>query len=96
MDPRQLPADQLLPAHRRCRSTNARCRNRSGALPIDPALLHGTETVTVVLSHFHLDHVTGLGFLSKRAVEDRQVTIAGPGAVFYNWPTRSIVDPNAP
>ena len=63
-----------------------------GALHLDPSLLDGVETVTVLLSHFHLDHVTGLGFVSGRGLGDREVTIAGPGAVSYDCPTRSIVE----
>ncbi|MGO9354713.1 MAG: MBL fold metallo-hydrolase [Mycobacterium sp.] len=63
-----------------------------GALHLDPSLLDGVETVTVLLSHFHLDHVTGLGFVSRRGLGEREVTIAGPGAVSYDCPTRSIVE----
>ena len=63
-----------------------------GALHINPALLDGVETVTIVLSHFHLDHVTGLGFVSARGLGDRELTIAGPGALSYGRPTRSIVE----
>jgi ribonuclease BN (tRNA processing enzyme) len=63
-----------------------------GALHIDPSLLDGVETVTVLLSHFHLDHVTGLGFVSGRELGDREVTIAGPGSASYDQPTRSIVE----
>ena len=36
--------------------------------------------VTVVLSHFHFDHVTGLGFVSARWLADRELTFAGPGS----------------
>jgi ribonuclease BN (tRNA processing enzyme) len=63
-----------------------------GALHIDPSLLDGVETVTVALSHFHLDHVTGLGFVSARALCGRELTIAGPGSMAYGRPTRSIVE----
>jgi ribonuclease BN (tRNA processing enzyme) len=63
-----------------------------GALHINPALLDGVETVTVVLSHFHLDHVTGLGFISARGLGGRELTIAGPGSLSYGRPTRSIVE----
>jgi ribonuclease BN (tRNA processing enzyme) len=63
-----------------------------GALHINPALLEGVETVTVVLSHFHLDHVTGLGFVSARGLGGRELTIAGPGSLSYGRPTRSIVE----
>jgi ribonuclease BN (tRNA processing enzyme) len=62
-----------------------------GALHIDPSLLDGVEAVTVVLSHFHLDHVMGLSFISERALGSRQLTIAGPGALCYGRPTRAIV-----
>lgn len=63
-----------------------------GALQINPALLDGVEQVTVALSHFHLDHVTGLGFVSARALGGRELTIAGPGSMAYGRPTRSIVE----
>jgi ribonuclease BN (tRNA processing enzyme) len=63
-----------------------------GALHIDPSLLDGIEMVTVALSHFHLDHVTGLGFVSARALGGRELTIAGPGSMAYGRPTRSIVE----
>ncbi|MBO0881113.1 MAG: MBL fold metallo-hydrolase [Mycobacterium sp.] len=63
-----------------------------GALHIGPSLLAGIETVTVLLSHFHLDHVTGLGFLSGRGLGGRETTIAGPGLVSYDRSTRSIVE----
>jgi ribonuclease BN (tRNA processing enzyme) len=63
-----------------------------GGLRLHPSLLDGIETVIVALSHFHLDHVTGLGFVSARALGGRQLTIAGPGAMAYGRPTRSIVD----
>jgi ribonuclease BN (tRNA processing enzyme) len=63
-----------------------------GALHINPSLLDGVETVTVALSHFHLDHVTGLGFVSARALGGRELTIAGPGSMAYGTPTRSIVE----
>ena len=63
-----------------------------GALHINPSLLDGVETVTVALSHFHLDHVTGLGFVSARALGGRELTVAGPGSMAYGRPTRSIVE----
>jgi ribonuclease BN (tRNA processing enzyme) len=63
-----------------------------GALHINPTLLDGVETVTLVLSHFHLDHVTGLGFVSARGLGGRELTIAGPGAQSYGRPTRSILE----
>lgn len=63
-----------------------------GALQIDPSLLDGVEKVTVALSHFHLDHVVGLGFVSARALGGRELTIAGPGSMAYGRSTRSIVE----
>lgn len=63
-----------------------------GALHLNPSLLDGVETVTVALSHFHLDHVSGLGFVSERALGDRELTIAGPGSLSYGRPTRTIVE----
>ncbi len=63
-----------------------------GALHIDPSLLDGVETVTVALSHFHLDHVMGLGFISGRGLGGRELTIAGPGSTSYGRTTRSIVE----
>ncbi|BBX46590.1 MBL fold metallo-hydrolase [Mycobacterium cookii] len=63
-----------------------------GALHIDPSLLDGVDTVTVALSHFHLDHVTGLAFVSGRALGGRELTIAGPGSLSYGRPTRTIVE----
>lgn len=63
-----------------------------GTLHIDPSLLDGVEKVTVALSHFHLDHLIGLGFVSARWLADREVTIAGPGAMSYGCPTRSVVE----
>lgn len=63
-----------------------------GALHINPSLLDGVESVTIVLSHFHLDHVTGLGFVSRRALGDRELTVAGPGSLSYGRSTRTIVE----
>ncbi|MGB6206452.1 MBL fold metallo-hydrolase [Mycobacterium sp.] len=63
-----------------------------GALHINPSLLDGVETVTLALSHFHLDHVSGLGFVSARGVAGRELTVAGPGSLSYGRPTRSIVE----
>jgi ribonuclease BN (tRNA processing enzyme) len=63
-----------------------------GAVHINPSLLDGIEKVTVALSHFHLDHVTGLGFISARALGGRELTIAGPGSQSYGKPTRAIVE----
>lgn len=63
-----------------------------GALHLDPSLLDGVETVTVALSHFHLDHVSGLSFVSERVLGGRELTLAGPGSLSYGRPTRAIVE----
>lgn len=92
MDSHQRPADQLLPGHLGYRCFDTGRWNRRGDLHIDPSVLDGVEKVTVALSHFHLDHLIGLAFVSVRWLADREVTIAGPGAMSYGCPTRSIVE----
>ena len=56
----------------------------------DPSLLLGVETLDIVLSHFHLDHVTGLAYLPGLALRERP-RIHGPGAWLYGAPTREII-----
>lgn len=56
-----------------------------------PQLLEGVEQLTIVLSHFHLDHVAGLTYLSPRLLEGRRLTIWGPGAWLYRESTRSLL-----
>lgn len=92
MDSHQLPADQLLLLTSGTEALVLDAGSGLGALHINPALLDGVETVTVVLSHFHLDHVTGLGFVSAHGLGDRELTIAGPGSLSYGRPTRSLVE----
>lgn len=55
-----------------------------------PDLLEGVERVDVALSHYHLDHVVGLGFLPNwiRGVE---LHIHGPGPALYDASCESIL-----
>jgi ribonuclease BN (tRNA processing enzyme) len=56
----------------------------------DRSLLDGVDHVTIVLSHFHLDHTAGLTYVPAlpRSV---QVEVIGPGAVAYGRPTVEIL-----
>lgn len=58
-------------------------------LVTDPALLVGIASVDLVLSHFHLDHLIGLSYLTA---VDRPVTVHGPGDWLYGRPTAELVD----
>jgi ribonuclease BN (tRNA processing enzyme) len=58
-------------------------------LVTDPGLLDGVRAVDLVLTHFHLDHVVGLAYLSAI---DRPVTVHGPGAALYGTPTATVLD----
>lgn len=58
-------------------------------LVTDPSLLDGVERLDVVLSHFHMDHVVGLGYLD--ALHPLEVAVWGPGAALYGSSTRSIL-----
>lgn len=46
------------------------------------------DRLSIVLSHYHLDHVTGLMYL-KRFVRDKRVDIYGPGTPVYPRSTES-------
>jgi ribonuclease BN (tRNA processing enzyme) len=46
-------------------------------LLLDPSLLDGVERLTVLLTHFHLDHVVGLPWLADASVERREVWAPG-------------------
>ena len=59
-------------------------------LVTDPYLISGVESIHVLLSHFHLDHVVGLSYLSALP-GDRPVHIAGPGSWLYGTSTRDIL-----
>jgi ribonuclease BN (tRNA processing enzyme) len=53
------------------------------------SLLDRVEHVDVVLTHFHLDHVCGLGYLRALSVS---VSVWGPGAWLYGSDTREVLD----
>lgn len=55
----------------------------------NPALIAGAESVDIVLTHFHLDHVAGLSYLP--ALPTRP-TIWGPGETLVGAPTAAILD----
>jgi ribonuclease BN (tRNA processing enzyme) len=56
-----------------------------------PNLLAGVETVDVVLTHFHLDHVVGLSYLPALPLPEPP-TIWGAGKLLAGVGTRSILD----
>jgi ribonuclease BN (tRNA processing enzyme) len=53
-------------------------------------VLRGAESVDIVLTHFHLDHVVGLGYLPAIASPEA-ITIWGPGEWLYGAPTASLL-----
>lgn len=59
-----------------------------GNVTTRPHLLRGVTDVTIVLSHFHLDHVEGLGMINALDIE---VTVGGPGKVLYDESTRTLL-----
>lgn len=56
-----------------------------------PSVVSGIESIHVLLSHFHLDHVVGLSYLSALPHE-LAVHISGPGAWLYATPTEEILN----
>jgi ribonuclease BN (tRNA processing enzyme) len=55
----------------------------------DPGLLQGRRRVDVLLTHFHIDHICGLPYLTELAHDE--LTIHGPGAELYDTPTGEIL-----
>lgn len=51
--------------------------------------LGDAERLDVLLSHFHIDHVCGLAYLTELA--DLEIVIHGPGAALYGTPTTEIL-----
>jgi len=45
-------------------------------------LLNQYDTIYIIYTHYHHDHVAGLGYL-PRFISDKQVHIYGPGAPYY-------------
>ncbi|QEC46304.1 MBL fold metallo-hydrolase [Baekduia soli] len=55
----------------------------------DRALLRGRTRLDVLLTHFHIDHICGLAYLTElRGVE---VCVHGPGAALYGTPTADVL-----
>ncbi len=53
-------------------------------------LLHGVDELHILLSHFHLDHIIGLTYLTALRVPSK-VTVWGPGS-HYQATTRQLLD----
>jgi ribonuclease BN (tRNA processing enzyme) len=56
----------------------------------DPALLQGLESLDIVLTHFHLDHVVGLGYTPAL---DLVPTIWAPGRWLFGRDSANILAP---
>jgi ribonuclease BN (tRNA processing enzyme) len=56
----------------------------------DPALLDGVQRLDIVLTHFHLDHVCGLGYAPALSVRPR---VWAPGAWLYGTPSTELLAP---
>jgi ribonuclease BN (tRNA processing enzyme) len=52
--------------------------------------LDGRTRLEVLLTHFHIDHVCGLAYLTE--LGDLDVTVRGPGSELYDMPTAEILD----
>jgi ribonuclease BN (tRNA processing enzyme) len=89
------------PAHGRQTAT-ALLRNGAHAIMIDagtgvsrlverPELLDGCETLDIVLSHFHLDHIAGLAYLPALDLCD-QTRVWGPGELLYGSATFDVLE----
>jgi len=63
-----------------------------GRLVERPELLAGVERLDILLTHFHLDHICGLAYLSAIGVPV-QATIWGPGSQLYGVPTAELLAP---
>jgi ribonuclease Z len=55
----------------------------------DRALLAGRTRLEVLLTHFHIDHVCGLAYLTE--LGDLDVRVHGPGAALYDVPTADVL-----
>jgi ribonuclease BN (tRNA processing enzyme) len=58
-----------------------------------PEYLDGVTRVDIALTHFHLDHVSGLAYLPTLPAPP---TIWAPGAWLYGRPSAEILDPYSP
>lgn len=59
--------------------------------PVGQAIVKRYDTITLILSHYHLDHTIGLAYLPA-FFKGKEVHIAGPGAPFYPEGLRAILD----
>jgi ribonuclease BN (tRNA processing enzyme) len=59
-------------------------------LVADPALLDGVQRLDIVLTHFHLDHVCGLGYVPALPVRP---SVWAPGAWLYGAPSAELLAP---
>jgi ribonuclease BN (tRNA processing enzyme) len=59
-------------------------------LVTDPSLLDGVERLSVVLTHFHLDHVCGLA--AAPALSEREVEIRAPARLLGHGSALSLVE----
>jgi ribonuclease BN (tRNA processing enzyme) len=55
----------------------------------DRALLAGRTRVEVLLTHFHLDHICGLVYLTE--LDELDIRVSGPGAALYGTPTADVL-----
>ncbi|HWH93317.1 MAG TPA: MBL fold metallo-hydrolase [Baekduia sp.] len=53
------------------------------------ALLGRRRRLEVLLTHFHIDHICGLAYLTE--LDDLEITIRGPGASLYDVPSAEIL-----
>jgi ribonuclease BN (tRNA processing enzyme) len=59
-------------------------------LVTDRELLAGRSRLDVVLSHFHIDHVCGLAYLTE--LHDLEVHVHGPGPALYDTRTCDVLE----
>jgi ribonuclease BN (tRNA processing enzyme) len=55
-----------------------------------PELLDGVESLDILLTHFHLDHIAGLAYLPAIGLST-QTRVWGPGQLLYGRPTFDIL-----
>jgi ribonuclease BN (tRNA processing enzyme) len=55
----------------------------------DRARLAGRTRLEVLLTHFHIDHICGLAYLTE--LDDLDITVRGPGAALYDVATAEIL-----
>jgi ribonuclease BN (tRNA processing enzyme) len=77
-------------------------RNGDGAVLIDagtgagrlveaPDLLDGVRTLDILLTHFHLDHISGLAYLPALALTT-ETRLWGPGKLLYGIATHALLE----